>query len=71
MSNEALTLTEAHQLLTTSEAASLLAVRDSQLTLWRRKGRGPKFIRLTSSTVRYRMADLIEYQDSCLSGGVA
>lgn len=59
-----LTLSESAQLLNTDEAAELLRVSVPQMMSWRRKGQGPNYIRLNASVVRYRMGDLVAYQDA-------
>lgn len=51
------------QSLTTSEAASFLAASPSTLESWRHKRRGPAFIRQGRS-IRYRLADLIKFQET-------
>jgi seryl-tRNA synthetase len=59
--------TNAHdaQLLTPEEAAEALRLSPFTLALWRRqsgrKVKGPRFVRLSGTVVRYRRADLITY----------
>jgi predicted site-specific integrase-resolvase len=51
-------------LLTPDEAAELLSVSVSRLTLWRVEGRGPAYVRLTDSPtgrIRYRPEDIAAY----------
>jgi len=51
-------------LLTSVEAAELLSVSVSRLTLWRVEGRGPAYVRLTDSPtgrIRYRPEDIAAY----------
>jgi hypothetical protein len=62
--NSTLSLTEKSQLLTTDEAAELLRVSVPQMMTWRRKGKGPSFLKLNNSVVRYRMGELVAYQDA-------
>ena len=45
-------------LLKPSEAAKRLGVSEHVLERWRGTGEGPKFIRLSSKTLRYRAVDL-------------
>lgn len=45
-------------LLTTSEAAAILALSPRTLESYRRKGGGPTFIALSRNVVRYRRTDL-------------
>lgn len=66
-----LTKTEALQLLNTEEAANLLGVNNIIMETWRRKGTGPRFIRINSKCVRYRLGDLAEFQDQHIVGGAA
>lgn len=58
-----LSRTEAMQLLNAIDTADLLGVQPTQLEIWRRKGTGPKYVRLNQSCVRYRLGDLVEYLD--------
>ena len=63
-----LTTTEALQLLNTEEASSLLGVNSMILETWRRKGAGPRFIRINSKCVRYRLGDLADFQEQHTEG---
>lgn len=58
-----LTKTEALQLLDTEQTAALLGVNTLILETWRRKGVGPRYIRINSKCVRYRLGDLANFQD--------
>ena len=51
-------------LVTTAEAAELLGLAPATLKLWRRRGRGPTFVRVGSHTVRYRRRDLVAWIDA-------
>lgn len=53
-----------NQLLTTEQAAKYVGVRPKQMQGWRHDKTGPRFIRLNSKTVRYRMTDLDEWVKS-------
>ena len=66
-----LTKTEALQLLNTEEASSLLGVNNIIMETWRRKGTGPRFVRINSKCVRYRLGDLADFQDAHLVECVA
>jgi hypothetical protein len=66
--NDPLTRTESLQLLSASETADLLGVNATQLEIWRRKGSGPKYVRLNQRCVRYRLGDLVEYLEAHLVG---
>ena len=59
-----LTKSEALQLLNTEEAASLLGVNNIIMETWRRKGAGPRYIRINQKCVRYRLGDLAAFQDA-------
>jgi predicted DNA-binding transcriptional regulator AlpA len=45
-------------LLTTSDAARLLGYSPRALENWRYRGGGPRFVRVSAKSVRYRRADL-------------
>jgi predicted DNA-binding transcriptional regulator AlpA len=45
------------------EAAEFLGVSLRKMEKMRREGDGPKFVRLSSKLVRYRICDLIEFQE--------
>ena len=49
----------------TREAAQYLQVAPSSLKYWRAKGKGPRYIRLESRSVRYRRADLDAWVERC------
>ena len=66
-----LTRTEALQLLNTEQAADLLGLNSIILETWRRKGTGPRYVRLNSKCVRYRLGDLADYQEQHLVEGAA
>jgi hypothetical protein len=44
------------------EAAAILGVMPRTLEAWRQARRGPTFIRYSARAVRYRVADLLDYQ---------
>lgn len=52
--------------MTTTQAASYLGVAKRQLEAMRSDGRGPLFIRFSHRNVRYRLIDLIRYQERML-----
>lgn len=58
-----LTKTEALQLLNTEQAADLLGVNSIIMETWRRKGTGPRYVRINPKCVRYRLGDLADFQD--------
>ena len=49
------------ELLTTEEASRFLKLRPNTLEIWRLKGIGPKFYRISGRTVQYRLSDLMEF----------
>ena len=52
------------ELLTTEEASRFLKLRPNTLEIWRLKGIGPKFYRISGRTVRYRLSDLMEFVEN-------
>ena len=46
------------------EAASMLCYSVRALQNWRHRGGGPKFIRVSARSIRYRRRDLLEWIDS-------
>ena len=46
------------------EAASILCYSVRALQNWRHRGGGPKFIRVSARSIRYRRRDLLEWIDS-------
>ena len=49
------------QLLTTHQAAGILALQPATLKKWRVLGIGPKYLRVGPRAVRYRMSDLKKF----------
>ena len=49
------------QFLTTQQAADLLSLKAATLHQWRWSGKGPKFTRLGSRTIRYTYQDLQDW----------
>jgi hypothetical protein len=50
--------------LNTKEAARILKVKPNTMEIWRLKGKGPKFYRISGRTVRYRLSDLMEFVEN-------
>ena len=50
-------------LLTTRELASALRLSPATLQLWRRTGRGPRYLKIGKS-VRYRVSDVQEWLEA-------
>ena len=59
-------LRELYQQLPPPEAAKFLNVTPRYLEAKRNRGGGPKFIRLAKNRVRYRLKELIEFQEERL-----
>lgn len=58
-------------LITPEQAADLLGVTPRALERWRASGDGPQFVRLSRSTIRYRVEDLEAFVTSCLCASTA
>ena len=54
------------RLITEHEAAAFIGYTIRTLQNWRVRGGGPKFVRVSSRSVRYRPRELIEWADSRL-----
>jgi len=54
------------RLITEVDAAAFLGYTVRALQNWRVRGGGPKFIRVSSRSVRYRRRDLIAWADGLL-----
>ena len=52
-----------NRLMDEREAASLICYSVRALQNWRHRGGGPKFIRISSRSVRYTYADVMEWID--------
>jgi predicted DNA-binding transcriptional regulator AlpA len=58
------------QTLNEMEAARFLGLRASKtLYFWRVQGRGPRFMRYGTRCIRYRVKDLVAWQEQRLVGG--
>ena len=57
------------QVLTLSEASSLLSVSIPVMDRWRAAGEGPRFIRLSARRIGYRLSDLRAWIESRAQGG--
>ena len=53
-------------LLTTPQAADECGICAETMAIWRRRGSGPPYVRLTSKSLRYRRADLADWVAACL-----
>jgi predicted DNA-binding transcriptional regulator AlpA len=58
-------------LLTGAEVARILGIRMRELEYWRSRGRGPRFRRLGSKTIRFSRADVDEFIESTCVDPVA
>jgi predicted DNA-binding transcriptional regulator AlpA len=63
--------TTGNVLLTTEQAARIVGATRRLLEEYRRKGGGPKFVRLSPRMVRYRVEDLNEWITSNLKSSTA
>lgn len=59
-------LTIETRLLTADEAAQYLSISPKSLEAWRTRGGGPRFVRLRSRAIRYRLNDLVEFVEQGL-----
>jgi hypothetical protein len=50
--------------LSTTDAAKYLTIAPTTLAIWRHRKKGPKFV-LVGTRVRYRIADLDAFVDTC------
>jgi predicted DNA-binding transcriptional regulator AlpA len=50
--------------ITSAEAAIMLGVLPRTLSAWRYRKKGPRFVRIGKSTIRYRRADITNYIDA-------
>ena len=50
-------------LLKPNEAAAFLGVHSNTLRCWRSAGTGPRYVQHTGRTIRYRVADLLNYRE--------
>lgn len=49
------------QLLDENEVAELFKLKPKTLAMWRSRCEGPKFIKVSNQTVRYRLEDIQEF----------
>jgi hypothetical protein len=52
-----------HRALNEVEAAAFLGLQPRTLQAWRQQRRGPKYISYSIRAVRYRLADLVKFQE--------
>jgi len=57
---------DSHRQVDTGTAADFLSVSLRQLERWRMTGEGPRFVRMGRKCVRYRLKDLLEFQESLI-----
>jgi hypothetical protein len=57
---------ELYRQMTTVEAAKYLGVPTRNLEAMRQTGTGPLFVRFSARSIRYRLIDLIRYQERML-----
>jgi len=56
----------ARRQVSSEEAAEFLGISLRKVEKMRREGDGPKFVRLSSKLVRYRICDLLAFQEANL-----
>ena len=61
MSTTTTTRTPPRLLVSERDAAAMLGLSDRTLQLWRQRGEGPPYVRISSRCVRYRVADLEDW----------
>lgn len=57
-------MSEQDELLTSAETAALLSLKNNTLEVWRSKGRGPPFLKLSTTPqgpVRYRRSEVLDW----------
>jgi predicted DNA-binding transcriptional regulator AlpA len=52
---------DADELLTEAQVATLAGVAARTVASWRQRGMGPRYLRLTAHTLRYRRADVLAW----------
>ncbi len=62
----ATTSTDLFNQIATEKAAEFLSVSPRLLEKLRREGGGPSFVRISQRCIRYRLKDLIDWQESLL-----
>ena len=71
MDDSLLQQTNLDRALDQTEAAAFLGLMPRTLEVWRQQKRGPKYLSYSQRCVRYRLRDLIAYQESTLRQGGA
>ena len=64
-------ITEDRPLLNDVELAAHLGIKVSTLRKWRQTGNGVPWLKINGSLVRYRLADVSAYLESCCKGVVS
>ena len=49
------------KLLTTKEVADMLRLTENVLSIWRHRGEGPKYFKISRRAVRYRESDIQDW----------
>jgi predicted DNA-binding transcriptional regulator AlpA len=62
-------LLAAPEVLSTGQLAARLGKSIHTLIWWRREGRGPKYTRITSSFIVYRLDDVLEWESEQAARG--
>ncbi len=58
------TSVETPLLLTSEAAAKLMSISPATLRLWRHKGHGPAYVRISTVSVKYRLEDIQAWIDA-------
>jgi predicted DNA-binding transcriptional regulator AlpA len=56
--------TNPNRLVTEHQAADMLCYSVRALQNWRHRGGGPRFVKVSARSVRYRIADLLDWIDA-------
>ncbi len=62
---------DCNRLLNEKEAAAFLKFTTRALQSWRQQGIGPKFVKISSRAVRYRLQDLMDWASSKIVNSTA
>ena len=62
-------LIHSYRFLTERQLSDAIAIKVATLRKWRLTDRGPKFLKVGGTLVRYRTEDVQAWLESCTSGG--
>ena len=69
-SGDGATVLDRERAIDTKQVSELLGVAGITLAQMRLRGQGPRFFRVNSRTVRYRLGDVLDYRDARTVGKV-